>query len=65
MNVGRSHFNYRLSLVVDSIEALKEQLEKVKSKQKSNYYFYGKVDKEIDDQAIYQEVLETTVDKLK
>ncbi len=64
LNVGRSHFNYRLSLVVDSLEGLNGQLEKVKAKQKSKDYCLGMANKEIDDQAIYQEVFETTFDKL-
>ena len=63
LNVGRRHFNYRISLVVDSIEALKKQLEKVQKKQKSDY-FYGKVDKDIDDAAIYQKMLKQTLNEL-
>ena len=64
LNMGRSHFNYRISLVVDSIDTLKKQLEKIKIKQKSNCYFYGKVDKEIDDATIYQRILKQTLNEL-
>ena len=57
LNMGRSHFNYRLSLVVDSIEELKDQFEKIKTKQKSKYYFLGIVDKEKDDENMYNKTL--------
>ena len=66
LNAGRSHFNRRISMVVDSIEALENTLQAISEDKNKDNYFKGAVDnKKPDDAAIYKQVLKISLDKIK
>ncbi len=61
LNTGRSHFNYRLSIVVSSLEELKTKLNNTDT----DNWFKGDASQKPEDAAIYKKVLETIVEELK
>jgi len=65
LNACRSHFQYRCALVVLSLEDLQEKLEEVQKGKNPNEYFSGNASKEPDDKAIYKQVLQVSLEKLK
>lgn len=65
LNVGRSHFNHRCAFVISSIEELQIKLEQVQKREKPSGYFLGDTKKELEDKAIYDRVLKSTLEELK
>ncbi len=65
LNTGRSHFNYRLALVVSSLEDLKDKLTEAQTKNKVKNIFRGAVEQEPEDAAIYKKILKNSLGELK
>ncbi|MBL4647603.1 MAG: SDR family NAD(P)-dependent oxidoreductase, partial [Gammaproteobacteria bacterium] len=66
LNACRTHFNYRRSLVVSSIDELRSLLEKIKNNSQQNYLnvFVEHVRKRPADAAIYKKVLKASLEEL-
>ncbi len=65
LNTGRSHFNYRLALVVSSLEDLKDKLAEARTQNKVKNIFRGAVEQEPEDSAIYKKILKNSLGELK
>ena len=67
LNAGRSHFNHRCALVIDSLADLQDKLQQLQEHphKKIQGYFHGDATQEPEDKAIYDEVLAGLIEKLK
>jgi amino acid adenylation domain-containing protein/thioester reductase-like protein len=65
LNAGRSHFGWRCALVVSSLEELKEKLKALQQSIKVAGCYIGNANPEPENKAIYRQVLEISLEKLK
>ncbi len=65
LNTGRSHFNYRLALVVSSLDDLKNKLAEARTQNKVKNIFSGTLEQEPEDAAIYKKILKNALGELK
>ncbi|HLG30234.1 MAG TPA: ketoacyl-synthetase C-terminal extension domain-containing protein, partial [Candidatus Brocadiales bacterium] len=67
LNRGRSHYGYRAAWVMKDVGSLREALTLALEGKQSAQHFVGAVDKQqkLDDDAIYEEVLENIITKLQ
>lgn len=65
LNVGRGHFNHRCAFIATSVEELQMKLEEVQKQKKTNGYFQSDANEELEDEAIYHEMINGLIKKIK
>ncbi|MBL4647957.1 MAG: hypothetical protein JKY13_03245, partial [Gammaproteobacteria bacterium] len=65
LNMCREHFDYRCAVVVSSTDELQRLLEKMQTTCQQSHVFVGNATKQLEDKAIYDEVLDGLLSKLK
>ena len=65
LNKGRHHFNFRCALIATTTADLQNKLVQAQSGQKPQGYFQSTGNKEVEDKAIYEQVLNNSLQKFE